>query len=187
MGLGSAFIRLAFSSLILCVVALATINDDIREFVRVTAEMEILRAQVAISFSSKGNSSGLGPLLGIKPSSLILVPKELQLRPKRMLDRGTHNTNLVVLPSKIKALKLVCENKAVQSNFQEWGLMELCKEEAQNVFSKYINSVLEKKSRIAISKGDIQNAPIVELGVLRCMKRHKLCASEQPSDKKLAS
>lgn len=183
---GSALLRLAFSFM-LYVMALATINDDIRKFVRVTTEMELLGAQVATSLSSKGDSSGLGLLLCMKPSSLVLVPEELQISPQRLLDRGTHSTNLVILPSKIQALKIVCPNKAVQGKFQEWGLIELCKKEAQITFSKYLNSVFEKKSHVAISKGDIESAPIVELGVLRCMKRYGPCTTDKPSHEKLAS
>ncbi|RKF64249.1 putative powdery mildew-specific protein [Erysiphe neolycopersici] len=195
LGFGSALTRLAFSFLIYSVVALATINDDIRKFVRVTYDLEISGVLISTSSKSKGNSSDVGLVLGkslsvvqIKPSSLILVPKELRLTPQKYLRRITYSTHLVALPSKLHDLKLLCANQAVQDTFHEWGIIELCKEEAQNLFSEYIiSSVLEKNARVAISRHDIQNAPIVELGVLRCMKQDGPCSTKKPSDAKLAS
>ncbi|KAI6248694.1 hypothetical protein HI914_02722 [Erysiphe necator] len=165
MGLNSALMKLALIPLLLSV-ALATINEDIREFIQVTSNMERMGVRIATSPSHKERSSEPGLLLEIKPSSLILLPEELKLTPVKNLDWGTHRTKLVVLSDNAQDLRLICEKNAAQESFQEWSIVDLCKREIQNIFSKYINDISKKKIHFAIARGDLEDAPVVKLRVL---------------------
>ncbi|RKF61162.1 putative powdery mildew-specific protein [Golovinomyces cichoracearum] len=167
-------------------VTLSSTSSEIREFIRTTNLMKKFGVRIATSLSKKKKKSKLGLLLGIEPTSVILMPEDFDLKTKKITKSAPHS-DLVPLPDKIYDMKLVCYNEKVREIFPEWGIVDLCKGEAQEIFSKYMKSLSSKRARLAITRGDLEDAPIIQLGRLKCMNLHGPCLTPRPSDVELAS
>ncbi|KAI1003289.1 hypothetical protein K3495_g4921 [Podosphaera aphanis] len=154
-----------------------------REFIAITDTMTQNGIRIGTTLS-KDKPMELGLLLEIDLSNLKLIPDNFDFRKVKTRPAIVHD-RVVSITDKLRQMKLICRNEILHRKFPEWGIVELCHEESMKIFADYMSNVFKNKDRLAITVRDLESAPIVELGRLRCRRLHGTCLTPRPREEEL--